>query len=98
MIINGENRFLRITLVDLITLVTVIAGIVGVYFKFDGRITNLEVFSPHSDLTGRVTTIEQKLSSMDDKIDSIKDTAKKAETNIDWIMRRMEPPNNGPKP
>jgi hypothetical protein len=92
--INGDSKFLRITLGNLITIGFTLVSVIGLYYKMDTRVEvmdmrlgSLEHTPPPTELAARVKSLEVKIDEINPKLSQIgRDTA--------WLVAR-EP--NAPK-
>jgi hypothetical protein len=82
MTINGDNKVLRLALINLPTLIIMTIGLIGIYYKFDARITALERNGAPTDLTSRVLSVEKK-------IDEIVPRIIRTDTNVLWLMSKQ---------
>lgn len=80
-VINGQSKFLQLTLGNIISMATTIALVVGVYYKIDGRISRLENNSTGIDLSNRVISVERKLDEIGPKINNIG-------RDVAWLVAR----------
>lgn len=89
MSINGENKFLRITVGNLISIVTTVALFLGFYYRLDARVMLLENNQHSMSPEDR-----SELSSVEHKIDDLTFKIAHIERDVAWLVAR-EP--NSPK-
>ena len=84
--INGGNgrKLLQIIPINIITIITMLVCSVGLYWKFDERISALETSGSSTELKNRVATVEKKL-------DDLSPTIVRTDTNVQWLMDKQSP-------
>ena len=96
--INGNGlanatgkQLLQIIPINIITILAVVGAAVGLYWKFDARISALETSGVSKEIAGRVVSLETKM-------DNLAPTIIRTDVNVQWLMNKQSPssPKDGP--
>jgi len=87
--INGDNKFLRITVGNLLTIATTLGLVIGLYYKIDGRVSTVERIQGDMEKNGAPTNLTERVGSLEKKLDDLGPRIIRTDTNVLWLMSKQ---------
>ena len=97
--INGNGlanatgkQLLQIVPINIVVVVTIIGAAVGLYWKFDARLTSLEK-SPLAMTPEERNRMTERIKSTEDKLNELAPNIIETHTNVLWLMNQQKGAN-----